>query len=91
LPAFPLNSHQLDTDHNGQDAVYLNVFLNFAHTALKIHYYELDERKWQLVYQWLCLAVEYTYSAGRARVRHATRTLDNCDREHFAVPQKIFS
>jgi telomerase reverse transcriptase len=45
---------QLDTDHNHLDTVYLNVFINFALTAMKIsHYFEgkpLEYRRSKLVY-----------------------------------------
>ena len=81
---------QLDTDHNDKETVYLNVFCNFAQTALKIPYYfteEVDHRRSQLVFAWICLSAEYTYTAGRARVRHAAR---GCSREHFAVSHKAF-
>lgn len=84
---------KLDTNHNSTDTVYLNAFVNFAHTALKIPYYfagsgsEIDHRRSQLIYAWLCLAAEYTYSAGRARVRHAAR---GSPTEHFTVSPKAF-
>lgn len=84
-------THQLDTQHNALPTVNLNVFLNFAITALKIpHYFaitDLDARRSILVYSWLVLAAEYSYNAGRARVLHAAR---GDKAEHFGVRRRSF-
>lgn len=84
---------QLDTQHNALETVYQNVFLNFALTAMKIPRYfgnfgtvDLDTRRSELVYGWLTMSAEYTYSAGRARVRHAAGNRA----EHFALQRRSF-
>lgn len=110
---------QLDAQHNSLSTVYLNVYLNFALTAMKIpHYFNQrvippnqaavifrtypmcwtplihTERKGmtkceKLMIDSLCLAVEYTYVAGRARVKHASRD-DDSGVEHYAIKRGDF-
>ncbi|BEJ01730.1 hypothetical protein CcaverHIS631_0604120 [Cutaneotrichosporon cavernicola] len=80
----------VDTHHNSLQTVYLNVFINFALTAMKIpHYFtgSLDARRAALVFGWLVMAGEYTYTAGRARVQHAARK-DSA--EHYAIRRHAF-
>lgn len=53
------------------------------------HYFtgSLDARRSALVFGWLVMAAEYTYTAGRARVRHAAR---NDTAEHYAIRRHAF-
>ncbi|KAL1408231.1 Telomerase reverse transcriptase [Vanrija albida] len=82
----------LDTHHNDLDTVYLNVFVNFGLTAMKIpHYFGLgstiNESRADVVYGWILMSVDYTYSAGRARVRHHAR---GDEHEHFNIGRAAF-
>jgi telomerase reverse transcriptase len=84
---------QLDTQHNDIDTVHLNIFLNFALTSMKLpHYFdrtnEINKKQSERIYTSLCLAVEYTFGAGRARVRHSSR--DDREKEHYAVKKRDF-
>ncbi|CAK9784445.1 unnamed protein product [Cutaneotrichosporon oleaginosum] len=80
----------VDTHHNSLPTVYLNVFVNFALNAMKIpHYFtcDMNARRSALVFGWLLMAGEYTYTAGQARVHHAAR---HDSAEHYALRRSAF-
>lgn len=54
------------------------------------HYFtgDLDARRSALVFGWLVMASEYTFTAGRARVLHAAR--HDRGAEHFAITRHAF-
>lgn len=84
----------LDTQHNDLQSVHLNIFLNFALTAMKIpHYFgmanHLSPQQAKLVVGSLLMAVEYTHNAGRARVLHAARA--EVDDRQYGVRKVDFS
>nr|XP_031859765.1 uncharacterized protein CI109_004837 [Kwoniella shandongensis]KAA5526837.1 hypothetical protein CI109_004837 [Kwoniella shandongensis] len=82
----------LDTAHNDVDTVHFNVFLNFALTTMKVpHYFKAGEsssRQNHMIHDALCASAEYTYVAGRARVKHASR--HNVGTEHYGVRKQDF-
>ncbi|KAK4689413.1 telomerase reverse transcriptase, partial [Tremellales sp. Uapishka_1] len=82
----------LDTKHNLKQTVYLNIFLNFALTTMKVpHYFKscshLSPHQSTKIFESLCQAIEYTYVAGRARVRHFAR---GDKREHYTIKMRDF-
>ncbi|KAK8849571.1 hypothetical protein IAR55_004906 [Kwoniella newhampshirensis] len=82
----------LDTAHNDIHTVHFNIFLNFALTTMKVpHYFragDLSSCHDQMVYDALCASAEYTYIAGRARVKHASR--HDAGRDHYGVRKSDF-
>ncbi|WVQ79296.1 hypothetical protein IAT38_001393 [Cryptococcus sp. DSM 104549] len=85
----------LDTVHNKLDTVLLNVYLNFATTAMKVPYYfktsdPSGAQRDRLIYDSLSQAAEYTYLAGRARVRHSARKAGYHPDDHYAVYKPLF-
>lgn len=83
----------LDTLHNHQSTVLLNVFVNFAFTTMKVpHYFSgaMDQRRSVKLHEWLSAAIEYTFNAGRARVLHAAR--DDVNKlQHYALQKRDFT
>ncbi|WWC65948.1 uncharacterized protein I303_108570 [Kwoniella dejecticola CBS 10117] len=84
----------LDTMHNDIDTVHLNIFINFASTSMKIPYYfksdELNsqnQRRERMIVDAVITSAEYTYMAGRARVKHASRA---DERDHYRVKRNDF-
>ncbi|RXK34877.1 hypothetical protein M231_07866 [Tremella mesenterica] len=82
----------LDTTHNDMVTVFRNVYLNFMLTGMKLpHYFSqevLTTQQSRLIFDGICAATDYTYAAGRARVRHAARS--DRGRDHFAVKRVDF-
>jgi telomerase reverse transcriptase len=73
--------------------VHLNIFLNFALTAMKVpHYFDRTrdrtEAECDVIFTSLGMAAEYTHVAGRARVKHASRA--DRSKEHYAVKRQDF-
>ncbi|OCF35151.1 hypothetical protein I316_03193 [Kwoniella heveanensis BCC8398] len=86
----------LDTMHNSSKTVYLNIFLNFALTSMKLpHYFgtkEMTPKREELISRALSDSVEYTYNAGLARVRHAARKAGQVRPEgHYEVKRAEFT
>ncbi|WVF68547.1 hypothetical protein IAT40_003315 [Kwoniella sp. CBS 6097] len=85
----------LDTMHNSPDTVYLNIFLNFALTSMKLpHYFksrELNRKRDASIAKALSDSVEYTYNAGLARVRHAARQSGDPSQDHYRVKRAHFT
>ncbi|WVR08145.1 hypothetical protein IAU60_005191 [Kwoniella sp. DSM 27419] len=83
----------LDTKHNSLDNVHFNIFLNFALTALKLpHYFKTEDllpSRERLIADALCASAEYTFVAGRARVRHASRHKED-GAAHYSVLKADF-
>ncbi|KAL7424993.1 Telomerase reverse transcriptase [Cryptotrichosporon argae] len=82
----------LDTAHNARTTVYETVYTNFALAAMKVpHYFSradpLDARRADMIADAIVAAVEYTYVAGRARVRHASGT----GAVHFDIRKRVFT
>ncbi|WVN86882.1 uncharacterized protein L203_102056 [Cryptococcus depauperatus CBS 7841] len=79
----------LDTVHNDIITVQMNILINFALTTMKVPYYfaqiNVHNRKLdRLVFTSLLASAEYTYNAGRARVRHHAH-VEGLVGEHYRV------
>ncbi|WVQ96087.1 hypothetical protein IAU59_003188 [Kwoniella sp. CBS 9459] len=87
----------LNTVHNSPDTVYLNIFLNFALTSMKLPQYfkssEMTPKRDELIARALSDSIEYTYNAGLARVRHAARKSGHGDasQDHYGVQRAEFT
>lgn len=91
----------MDTHHNSQKTVLINVFVNFAFTTMKVpHYFKqsFEHKRAQLLFgehgvdgltaEWLDLAIDYTFNAGRARVMHAAKGGNRA--QHYSVSKRDF-
>ncbi|ODO06884.1 hypothetical protein I350_04244 [Cryptococcus amylolentus CBS 6273] len=79
----------LNTALNSLDTVLFNVGTNFAFAAMKVVVYhkghDIDERLHKHIFKSLVAAADYTYFAGRARVKHYAQ-VQTVDKPREEVP-----